>query len=68
MTSTGNMDVGATVVCVRGCIDPPHSRRGETGKIEGFARFSSYHAREAMVGFPDGTSAWFWVRDLEPVQ
>ena len=55
---------GSKVRCKAASID----RRigdGETGTIGGFARFSPYHAREAMVHFSDGRSDWFWLRDLE---
>lgn len=58
------MEIGDTVQCRNGDIDN-RKHAGENGKITGFARFSVYHQREAMVKFADGTSAWFWLNDLE---
>jgi hypothetical protein len=58
---------GERVVCREASIDRK-LHKGSTGVVTGFARFSSYHAREAMVRFDDGSSEWFWLRDLDKVQ
>lgn len=54
------------VTCNEGDIDAKRFK-GETGTVDGFARLSAYHAREAYVRFADGKSGWFWERDLTPV-
>jgi hypothetical protein len=56
---------GDRVVCLEASIDA-RARKGSEGIVAGFARLSSHHAREAMVKFGDGSSAWFWTRDLSP--
>lgn len=40
------------------------------GRVTGFARYSSYHEREAFVKFGEGHPAngWFWVADLERLE
>lgn len=57
---------GDQVKCLTGDIDRLR-HIGEVGTISGFARFSSYHPREASVTFADGSAAWFWLRDLEKI-
>lgn len=61
------INIDDTVKCSADCIDTPSYGNGLVGKVTGFARFSSYHSREAMVQFEDGRSHWFWERDLAPV-
>ncbi len=58
---------GQTVRCLHGSIDK-NLGAGQTGRIEGFARFSQYHAREAFIVFDDmpNQNGWFWIADLEP--
>lgn len=63
---------GDKVRCKRGNIDK-NAGEGLVGTVEGFARFSKYHGREAMVRFGDRlechpANGWFWLADLEPVQ
>lgn len=60
------MQEGDTVRCLYGDIDTKQGA-GETGVITGFARFSSYHPREAMVRLNDGRSRWFWLSSLEVI-
>lgn len=55
---------GTLVRCLRPSIDQ-RIGQNEIGVVKGFARFSAYHAREALVGLPDGQNGWFWLRDLE---
>ena len=55
---------GDKVRCLHGSIDR-NVHAGDAGVVGGFARFSSYHPREASVTFPDGSTAWFWVSSLE---
>jgi hypothetical protein len=62
---------GAKVRCKRGSIDRDVGA-GEVGYVTGFARFSSYHAREVCVqSHPSHInskwSGWFWLSDVEPV-
>lgn len=54
---------GLSVICLRPSIDQKLGQ-GEVGVVQGFARLSSYHSREAFVAFADGKSGWFWVHDL----
>lgn len=61
------MEINDTVKCNDTSIDNPSFGKGLIGKVTGFARFSSYHPREAMVRFEDGKSEWFWERDLAPI-
>lgn len=56
----------ASVLCAQGDIDR-NKHKGETGTVTGFARFSRYHGREAMVRFQSGETAWFWVNDLTAI-
>lgn len=65
-TCSPAIEHGARVQCFRGSIDE-RAHNGSTGIVTGFARFSSYHAREAIVRFDDGKSEWFWVRDLKAI-
>jgi len=58
------MQHGDTVRCLSGDIDR-NRHDGETGKVQGFARLSPYHPREVSVRFPDGSTAWFWVSNVE---
>lgn len=58
---------GSRVLCTQGDIDKSQNE-GRTGVVSGFARFSSYHPREALVRFDDGTSGWFWLSTLEIAQ
>jgi hypothetical protein len=55
------------VICHAGDIDAGRFA-GLTGTVDGFARLSAYHAREAYVRFADGKSGWFWERDLTVVE
>ena len=60
---------GDKVRCKRGSIDRDVGA-GEIGYVTGFARFSSYHAREVMVqSAPSHVdskwSGWFWLSDVE---
>jgi hypothetical protein len=63
------LNIGDLVRCRAGGCD--HNRgAGEVGYITGFARFSSYHPREAFVSDSPGDAqarwcGWFWVSDLE---
>ncbi len=57
-----------TVECLAGNIDRDQ-HKGAVGTVSGFARFSSYHAREVAVKDADGKSlGWFWTRDVKKVQ
>lgn len=61
------MNIGDRVKCLCGDIDR-NQHKGNIGTVEGFARFSQYHAREAYVKFDNGfQSGWFWATDLEIV-
>lgn len=64
--ATKTIQEGDMVRCLAGDIDKQRGA-GTTGRVTGFARLSSYHAREAFVSFADSPqdSGWFWVRDLE---
>ena len=62
---TNEIQHGDRVMCLEASIDR-QAHKGDEGIITGFARFSSHHAREAMVKFSDGSSAWFWARHLSP--
>lgn len=55
---------GSKVICQADSIDR-NVGQGQNGVVKNFARFSSHHAREAMVKLEDGSSHWFWVRDLQ---
>jgi hypothetical protein len=55
---------GDKVRCLKGDIDH-NKHKGKTGVINGFARFSAYHSREAHVKFTDGSSAYFWIYNVE---
>ena len=62
-----NIEHGTKVRCVRGNIDQG-AHVGEIGVVDGFARLSSYHPREAAVKSEDGRYlGWFWVSDLTPL-
>jgi hypothetical protein len=60
------------VRCLRDSIDKQLGQ-GLVGRVDGFARFSSYHAREVFVKFgsdpykPHACDGWFWIHDVEPV-
>lgn len=62
------MQIGDKVHCLAGNID---SKRyvGAVGYIDGFATFSKYHPREAVIySEPNGRGeymGWFWVSDLK---
>lgn len=62
---------GDKVICKRGNIDK-NVGEGLSGTVGGFARLSSYHAREAFVSFgetrldPHPANGWFWLSDLAP--
>ena len=68
------MQEGDKVLCKRGNIDK-NAGAGLVGIIEGFARFSAHHGREAFVRFgprawegaPHEADGWFWLSDLDPV-
>lgn len=60
------IEAGTQVICKAPSIDRKLGE-GERGIVTGFARLSSYHAREAMVRLANGQSEWFWVRDLQPI-
>ncbi len=68
----GNMKRGDKVKCLTGNIDK-NIGAGEIGFITGFARFSSYHAREVFISDkPEGNSTapwcgWFWLTAIEKV-
>lgn len=66
-TPTHPLQEGCEVKCLTASIDR-QKHAGDIGVITGFARFSSYHAREAMVKFADGSSEWFWCSSLAKVQ
>jgi hypothetical protein len=60
------MEIGNQVRTLAGSIDE-RRWQGHTGRIQGFARLSSYHPREAFVtGETDGVpwGGYFWVCDL----
>lgn len=60
-----NLTEGSRVKCMAGDIDKRHGE-GKAGVVDGFARFSKYHPREAHVSFDDGTGGgWFWLCDLQ---
>lgn len=64
--ATKAIQKGDTVCCLAGDIDKNRGA-GLIGRVNGFARLSSRHGREAFVVF-DGNpkdNGWFWVRDLE---
>lgn len=61
------MAEGTKVHCIHASIDREIGKSA-TGEITGFARFSSYHAREAMVKLDSGESAWFWCSSLEELK
>lgn len=58
---------GDTVLCMANGIDSARGN-GAEGTIEGFARFSPYHPREAHVRLADGSTMWFWIGDLAPAR
>lgn len=58
------VNLGDHVRCLAGDIDR-NEGKDCNGVVVGFARFSPYHSREAYVRFSDGSSGWFWQRDLE---
>jgi len=60
-----NLIEGDEVCCNAASIDRKIGE-GMSAMVTGFARFSSYHPREAMVRFENGDSDWFWLRDLVP--
>lgn len=60
------IEQGSKVKCVAGSIDQ-NLKKDTIGYVRGFARFSSYHPREAYVAFEDGSAYWFWMSDLEMV-
>lgn len=64
----GRMNEGDIVTCNEASIDNRNFGEGLVGKVTGFATFSSYHPREAMVRFEDGKSEWFWERSLTVVE
>lgn len=64
MTQEHTIQVGDMVRCLSHGIDRPVGKDA-VGRVTGFARFSSYHSREAMVAFENSESGWFWLRDLE---
>lgn len=53
------IEAGRKVKTLQGDIDR-NRHSGATGVVQGFARLSSYHAREVYVQFSDGRGAWFW--------
>jgi hypothetical protein len=59
---------GDRVRCRQGNIDK-NLGAGLIGVAGGFARFSSYHAREVMVRFGNGephpADGWFWLTTVE---
>lgn len=67
------LKIGTTVKTLRPSIEAQAKGREEgqglTGVIDGFARFSKYHGREAFLIFADQPklNGWFWVIDLEAV-
>ena len=69
-----NIQEGDKVVCKRGNIDNDRGA-GLVGTVAGFARFSSYHAREVNVFFgthatldPHPADGWFWLFDVVPAE
>jgi len=65
MTPSESIQAGNTVRCLANSIDKQVGKDA-VGRVTGFARFSSYHPREAFVTFDEkpADSGWFWVRDL----
>lgn len=63
---------GDKVKTLRGSIDG-NRYPGKIGYVQSFARFSSYHGREAYVtSNPEGSwhsewCGWFWVCDVEKI-
>lgn len=64
MTATATIKEGDRVRCKAPSIDHKVGE-GEFGVVIGFARFSSYHTREALVKLESDESHWFWLGDLE---